>query len=302
MFFKKTGQKIRYLLRRHSFFYKVRYLLIVRFTKRELLDAEYSNKYVQESQIPAEFLAIIARLDLSKERTFESAKSIAFDLSHGHARGAGLSCDSLTVLRSIYSGQAGVCSDYSQVYLGLCIAAGIIVREWGVIEDYPVRPNVLGHAFNEIYSTEMNKWVFIDSFRSIIAYDNRAGLPLSVAEMIDLATSGRADQIEFHYIDLNQKGQESCPHAALYLNPGNIFFLISNNQVFKQDKFLRLPHLLPLPVLHILMWGSGIYQNYLIYTNRHNSALMQRKYSSLMSSLGLAPFVKRLSPKRFTSA
>jgi hypothetical protein len=292
MLIKKIRTKIKYLLRRHPFLYQIRFALITQFAPKEVFDSEYSNKYCEENEIPDEFLDIIVRLGLRKDKTFESAKRIALDLSQGHKRGAGLGCASITTLRLIYESKDGVCSDYSQVYLGLCIAAGIKAREWGVVDDLVMKPKTLGHAFNEIYSTEHNKWVFIDSNRSIYAVDKRTNLPLGVTEMVDLATSAQSDQVEFHSIDKDRWGKEGFPHADLYVNPDNVFFLLSHNCVFKQDKFLRWVDILPLPFLHMLILISGNYQRYLIYTNSQNMELMMRKFVSsqvvLASDLGKA--------------
>lgn len=275
---------IRYLFRRHPFFYRARFALITKFTDSNLFKHGFSKEYFDRSQIPQEFQNIIQRLELNSERTFLCAKKIAFDLSHGHRRGKGLSCDSVTALRSIYSGTGGCCSDYSQVFLGLCLAAGITVREWGMTVDFYLSPGSLGHAFNEIYSTEFDKWVFVDTDRSLYATNRETVQPLGVAEMIDLVTSARSDQIEFHYIDDDRKFQKSPPYQDIYLNPDNIFFLISNNYVFDQDYFLRWSFLVPLPFLHCLMFLSGNYEQYFVYTNSHNSELMKHKFRFLRKS------------------
>lgn len=211
-----------------------------------------------------------------------------------------MGCDSGTALRLIYDSKAGVCSDYSQVYLGLCIAAGIKVREWGISEDFSISQTSLGHTFNEIHSTEFNKWVFIDASRAIYATDKRTGVPLGVAEIVDLTTSALSDQIEFQYMDDDQRGKEYLSHADLYLNPSNIFFLFSNNCVFKQDKFLRWVSILPLPFLHILMLILGSYQRYFIYTNNYNRELMRCKFNLLKRSFRLTALRRVSSNKRYS--
>jgi hypothetical protein len=290
-------EKIRYLLRRHPFLYRVRFALITKFPRSAVFTNESSEEQVDQSKVPQEFQNVIERLEFSSDRTFQSAKKIAFDLCRGHRRGKGLGCDSVSALGSIYSGTGGCCSDYSQVYLGLCLAAGIKVREWGMNFDFDVSSKSLGHAFNEVHSTEFAKWVFIDSYRSLYATDLQTDQPLGVTEMIDLVTSGMSDQIEFHYIDEDRKSQKSPQYQDVYLNPTNIFFLISNNHVFHQDNFLRWSRVLPLPFLHGLMFVSGNYQQYFVYTNRHNRELMKDKFRFLQQSFYRGAFRKIASNK-----
>lgn len=285
-------QKLGNLLRRHPFLYRVRFVLISNFADEEFFDNEYSDRYCQKGRIPDEFFDVISLMNVEKDGTFESAKKIAFDLSHGHRRGRGLGCDSVTALKLIYDSKAGVCSDYSQVFLALCAAAGIRVREWGINKDFL---SGFGHAFNEIHSTEHNKWVFIDAYRSIYAVDKDSGAPLGVTEIVDLTASKVSERIEFHYIDVDLQNEESISHSDLYLNADNIFFSMSNNYIFEQDKFLKWINILPLLLLHVLMLVSGSYQSYDVYTNCHNRKIIRRKFNTLKNSF-LPGVFRQVSP------
>jgi len=218
----RVHKRLRYLLTRHPLFYRVRFAWRARLGSKEIFRDECSNDHCRENEIPADFRRVVSRLRSGGGGTFEKAKKIAFDLSHGHRAGRGLSCDSVKALRVIYDGGGGICSDYSQVYLGLCIAAGIRAREWGVCDD--LRTPSLGHTCNEVYSTEHDKWVFIDTFNSIYAEDRMEHLPLSVTEVVDSITALRPRQIEFQHIDAERIGQAVVPLTDLYLQPSNIFF------------------------------------------------------------------------------
>jgi hypothetical protein len=242
---------------------------------------ECSNKYCDEREIPDDFCKFTSRLQIIGDKAFESAINIAFSLSRGHKRGRGLSCDSRTSLNLIHNGGAGVCSDYAQVFTGLCIAAGIKVREWGMCNDF-VRIN-LGHSFNEVFSNEFGKWIFIDAYRSVFATCRGNEVPLGIREIIDLTTQNLYDQVHFHEIDQNHRGAGRFTLSDIYLNPDNIFFLLSNYNVFGQDKVLKWGNILPLPLLHILLLLHGKYQRFNIYTNDQSLEAMIGKLNSVKS-------------------
>jgi len=58
----------------------------------------------------------------------------------------------------------GSCSDYTEAYMGLCLAGGVPVREWGIT------PNELkgygGHSTIEIFDSKKGAWGVIDPFVS----------------------------------------------------------------------------------------------------------------------------------------
>ena len=276
------------LLNRHPLLYRLRFALITSMEDKEIFNRKDLWPDHATPNIPAVFIKKVHSLKLDKSDHFESAKAIAFDLSRGHKRGHGIGRDSSTALDLIYTGRAGVCSDYSQVFLGLCYAAGILAREWGVTEDLVVKHDTLGHSFNEVYSPCLGKWVFIDPSRSIYATNRATGAPLGATELIDFTTSGTDSQVLFHYIDRAREGKESCPNNDVYLNFNNIFFLITNNNIFEQDRFLSWADFFPLPLLHAIMILCGKYQRFIIYTNRDNESIMVRKFRLLRESLAPA--------------
>lgn len=256
---------IKKVLRRDTSLNEIRHALITRIGKDEIFQTESSNRSVRRSSIPSEYLEIVSCLSLSPALTWGSALAIAFDLAQRCEPGNGLSCDSVKALKLIYSRNGGICSDVSQVFTGLCIAAGISVREWGVEEDFVAKK---GHAFNEVFASEYGKWVFLDAFKSLYARVDDSTSPLSVAELVDRVTTGHGDKIEMVYFGPADKRAECMANIShYYLNPANVFFLLSNNNVFGQDLLLRWAHVVPLAVLHALMLAVGIYPRFAIYTN-----------------------------------
>ena len=258
-------QRLHKILRRHTSLSQIRHALITRIGDENTFSSESANRSVRKGSIPSEYLHVVSDLPLSPARTFDSAKVIASDLAQRKVLGDGLSCDSVTALRLVYSGQGGICSDVSQVFTGLCIAAGIQVREWGVCDDFAGKR---GHTFNEIFSSEHNKWVFLDAHKSLYAKTRGCESPLSVAELINLVTAGEHEKIEMIYIGRIENQHECTSNVAMYyFNPKNVFFLIVNNNVFGQDLFLGWADRVPLAVLHALMLVLRIYPRFAVYTN-----------------------------------
>ena len=86
----------------------------------------------------------------------------------------------------------GYCSDYTAVYLGLALAAGVTAREWAFSFD---GFGGHGHALIEIFDRQRNKWLFLDVYNNVHAVDAASGEPLSALEFRDFALGRRAAPI-----------------------------------------------------------------------------------------------------------
>ena len=259
-------KRIKYYIRRWPLYYRLRYFLILRIGTRELFESEDCNRYCPQGKIPEDFLSGAAGIRRPKNKSLQGAINIAYDLSHGHSRGRGLGYCPSDCLKIIYSGGGGVCSDYTQVFTGLCLGADIRVREWGVSFDNCKGDN--GHAFCEIFSTEHKKWVFIDPYKSFWVSLKSDDIPLSAIELINLSQKELSSSINLNGIDRDHFNQYRDSVLELYNFSENIFFLLSNNRIFDQAKFLRYGKIIPSPfhpILHILMIIFGCYQRFNIY-------------------------------------
>lgn len=267
-------------MRRWGAFYYLRFRLITRIGPPQVFETENINRFCDPRKIPAEYRQVIARLELEGLTDFEKAKRIAFDLSYGHPRGAGLGCDSVTALHSIYHLGEGVCSDYAQVFTGLCLAADLKVREWGLCDDFV--DIKIGHSFCEVWCKELQEWVFIDPSRSVYALDTLDGSLLSATRLIDLSTSGQKERVLLKQIDSTYKLPTGRIFGGIYHNGENIFFLLSQNAIFRQDPILSL-RFFPLIVRHGLLYLMGEYYRYEIYANSANRSLMEDKLRKLQN-------------------
>jgi hypothetical protein len=174
-------------------------------------------------------------------------------------------------LHAINRGRGGSCSDWAQVYGGLCAAAGIPVREWGLCDSFTAMR--VGHAFNEIFSAEYGKWVMVDPFVSM--YATLDGTPLGVTELVDYLEAGRGDDIEFHAIDETRRARVAELVALYFKKCGHLFFLTHYN-VFEQDRIVRAFGWLPTSLLHSLLLVAGRYQRFWLYTNPVNRSQVEQ--------------------------
>jgi hypothetical protein len=140
--------------------------------------------YAAENEpAPAEFQQIVQalRFDASDETELDRALAIARHLTNGDVTtGEAIQSNTLSAYKAITERNRGYCADYTQVFNALNLASGVPVREWGMSFDGFSGD---GHAFSEIYDSQLGKWVFIDSFYSFYVVDPITKVPLSVLEL-----------------------------------------------------------------------------------------------------------------------
>ena len=67
-------------------------------------------------------------------------------------------------LFDIISRGKGICSDYTEAYISLCLSIGVPVREWCITPD--LLKGKGGHSLVEIYDSMKGEWGIIDPFIS----------------------------------------------------------------------------------------------------------------------------------------
>jgi len=257
---------------------RLRYALIARIGSARMFGAWPRRRILRPRPIPDLLRRTIRRLDLADIGTFEAAKRIARYLSRGHPRGKCVSTHLAGALEAIRRHRGGCCSDFAQVYVGLCVAAGVSVREWGLCDGFTTMR--IGHCFNEVFSTEHGKWALVDPFLSVYATSGGSE-PLSVTEMVDTVAAGRGDDVEFHWIDEAQRTKAARMASQYYLDADNLFFLTGHYNVFEEDRLLRAVSWLPTSVLHSLLMLLGRYHRFWLYTNASNRVRVEREIATV---------------------
>src|SRR5580765_6732411 len=115
---------------------RLRYALIARIGSARIFGEWPRRRVFRPRRVPPLFQRVVRRLDLAGADTLETAKRIAVYLSRGHPRGRCLSTHLTAALEAIRHHCGGCCSDYAQVFVGLCAAAGVAAREWGLCDGF----------------------------------------------------------------------------------------------------------------------------------------------------------------------
>lgn len=277
---------LRFRLNRHPLLYQVRYALVLRLGPEEIFRRV---EPIRRSRVPRAYADRVRDFD-AQAGSFAAARRIAHALSAGHPRGPGMGVDSVRALAAILAGGRGVCSDYTQVFLGLCTAAGVAAREWGICAGFDA--SGVGHTVTEVYATEHGKWVTIDPFFSLYPTRREDALPLSVVELAELAAADRTGEVRLVDIDPEGgAGERRERWIERYLRPEHHFFLLVGNDVFRQDRFLRLVGKLPIPAVHLLMLLSGNYPRFHLYlpeASRERTEKEVRRLRRRLAGVGLA--------------
>lgn len=197
---------------------------------------------------PDYFTAIVDKV-LSPEARQGSALDQAILLAH-HLRatshhGDPIQANTRETYEKIISGQGGYCSDYTQAFNALALAAGLKVREWGFTWEDMAN----GHAFNEIWDPALGKWVLIDAFVSFYAVDAATGVPMSALEF-RAALLGEPGAAEARIVPIvaERFGFKSPEKAMEWYRRGvpQMFLLLGNN-VFSYDANPIIQMTEPLP-------------------------------------------------------
>ncbi|MFT6915440.1 MAG: hypothetical protein ACJAWL_001747 [Motiliproteus sp.] len=146
-------------------------------------------------------------------------------VEHLRARGpkdGALQTNTQDAFQRILSSGEGYCADYIQVINALAYAAEIPAREWGMSFD---GFGGWGHAFSELYSNHLQKWVFVDVFNGFYATTTGSEIPLSVQEFRQQLTQA-PQALSIHRLKQGRFGMRSDQTALDYYQRGvNQFYL-----------------------------------------------------------------------------
>ncbi|HMK06393.1 MAG TPA: hypothetical protein VK476_02620 [Flavobacterium sp.] len=224
-------------LKRHPFFYYVRYILLSRnHHEKNAENIGCLNDINNIEDVPALYFEVNTQINVTpKMGTFEKALEIGAFLRNTIKGGPGLGLSSDKTLEKMLAGNGGVCSDFSQIFNLFCFINSIKVKEWGCVDRlYDSR---FGHAFNEIYSTEHQKWIAIDIHKGIY-FTAVDGKPLSTIELFKNLRNGK--ELQFTFISDYQPNDMRRIHSVY--SKSTLPFVISNYKNKENDYFLNKYH------------------------------------------------------------
>jgi hypothetical protein len=243
--------------RRHPLLYKIRFRILskkVTFDKIESFCYNTLNKTADVPTIYFELNPLIFANIESVSSDLDKAKLIAVWLRNFIKGGPGLGKSSDTTLRKMINGEGGVCSDFSQVYNNFCVINDLKVKEWG-LKIFSCDSSICGgHAFNEIYATELKKWVLIDVSKSVLFYCKNKKVPLSVFDLIHL----KKEKQKIFFSSFNEKTMPDTKRITdLYFTSDSSPFVITNYHNKTYDSYLNTLKFLPEPFAHGLLFLVG---------------------------------------------
>ncbi|TRX02725.1 transglutaminase-like domain-containing protein [Flavobacterium gawalongense] len=244
-------------LRRHPLLYEVRFRLLSKNVTIDRVENFCYNNINKTTDIPDIYFELnplifekikIALSDLDK------AKRIAIWLRNNIKGGPGLGKSSEMALRKMINGEGGVCSDFSQVFNNFCVINDLKVKEWGlkVLSKDPTLNG--GHAFNEVYSKEFQKWILIDVSKSLLFYPINPTIPLSIFDLVNLKNEN--EKVKFSCFNENTI-TDNKRITDIYITSNSSPFLITNYCNKTYDFYLDKLNFLPEPIVHGLLFLLG---------------------------------------------
>lgn len=251
------SKSLYWYLRRHPLLYKIRFRLVSKNSSIDSIENFCYNDINKKSNIPPLFFEInnlIFKDSIDDLADFEKALKIATWLKNNIKGGPGLGKSSTTALSKMIKGEGGVCSDFSQIYNNFCVINDLKVKEWGMKNLSNDSTVSGGHSFNEVYCKEFQKWIMIDTAKSIVFHYVDKNIPLSTFEFIQLKKD-------------NKKISPSNFNATISIcndNINNIFltssslpFVITNYNNKTYDYFLNKLDFFPESIIHGIVFLMG---------------------------------------------
>ena len=253
-------KKIFWVFKRHPFLYIARFKLLSKNSNVDDVNGYNYNLINSKKDIPLFFNEINEKIvaDYKPTSDFALVKHLSVWLQTEIKGGPGLSEPSDTALHIMLSGKGGVCSDMAQIFNNFCVINDIKVREWGTTRA-PFDKVYGGHSFNEVYSTDLNKWVLIDVYNSLLFFSDSDN-PLSVIELYQLLR--KKEPVQFKTFNAANIVEDSNV-VRNYFHPDTVPFLICNYSNKTYDTFLRYtrPHF-PVFVVHVILYMLGTSYHY----------------------------------------
>lgn len=265
-------RKLSWILRRHSFLYYARFRLLSHNSTKDEVDKETYNFYNPKTEIPQIYFEVNKKIfeGLDPKTDLEKAKHISSWLRKNIKGGSGLSLPSDIALSDMLEGKGGVCSDLSQVYNNFCVINDLLVKEWG-ITVIPFDKKYGGHAANEIFSKELNKWILIDVSRCITFYTFSKDKPLSALEVFYLDEGLKYDAF---FENVGDDTQIQNYYFNKYATP----FLISKYKNKTYDKYLKFfPSKTPIFLVHFYIFLIGKSYKYKFPLHDYRKMFKSRK-------------------------
>ena len=233
--------------------------------------------FMAEQRVPLpEFLSAVRAAGVdSQAGDWEKALALAGMLTRSAQDKGAISSDLVTTYRGIVDEGRGYCADFTSVYLGLAVAAGLFAREWAFSFD---GFGGHGHAVIEIFDRQRDKWVFLDVYNNVHAVDAASGQPLSALEFRDFALGRRPAPI----IRPNGPGRRPYSIEAklveYYRRGAGEWYLWWGNSAFTYDSHpaVRAAGRVSRPLEQLVAIAVGVHPRIKVLTTTENVRQLER--------------------------
>lgn len=267
----KFRKKIIWYFKRHPILYLTRFRLLSRNSRPEEVSTYSFNQLNKKEDIPNYFYEIneVIFFGGAFDSDFENVKKLAKWLHSHIPGGSGLSEPSDGALKLMLKGQGGVCSDMAQIFNNFCVINDLQVREWGTTRA-PFDLSYGGHAFNEVFCRDLNQWVLVDVYHSLLFYDE-VNRPLSALDLFERLRKGL--QVRHEVFGVYGRFEAGSVERN-FLNPHTVPFLICNYSNKTYDWFLgHFRKVLPVFVIHFVIFIMGKGYHYRFPIDNYKSVL-----------------------------
>lgn len=274
-------EKIVYYLKRHPLLYFIRYILLSKNSKDKNVDAiGCFNDYNTIETVPQLFFTVNAEINLdNSDDEVDRAIAIGKFLRKKIIGGGGIGLSSEKTLQNMLAGDAGVCSDFVQIFNIFCLINGIRVKEWGCVECF--YNSKFGHSFNEIYSTKLQKWIAIDIHKGIIFKDEKNNTYFAVVDLFRDLRRGNPLVIT-HYSDYVSPDLE---RTKLVYSSKSIPFLINNTENSAVDYYYnKFQNVVPSLIINTLLIVLGKNQTFIFVLDNYKLQLLPKSFQNLIPS------------------
>jgi hypothetical protein len=178
--------------------------LNINWTRMIIPDSINALEYLELKKYVMKNIEFHARKE--PERFFELMTWVSSRWPHDGWNEAPDSLNSLDILKNAEKGEKYRCVEYGKVLKDVLLAFGYISRAVGLKSpDAAYGGAGMGHVATEVWSDNLNKWIFLDPQFNI--YAKYVATPLNIYELYYLKKDGRLDETDF--ISLNaETGKE----------------------------------------------------------------------------------------------
>ena len=221
-----------------------------------------------------EMLTILSDLEITKDdNSIDKAKKITLSFS----KNGGYPIHSIDLKKKInkLSQSKGWCSDHSEAFIAVSHLFGLKTRE--VHNSY--------HTFNEFYSDEYKKWIWIDSQFALMAYEKN--IPLNLLEIKKLYDLDK--KLEWKcFGDSNFYLFDHKVSSLVYYDEKEDFevlMLTNGNNVFENDIENKKLSLFHKTIRQLILLTKGIQPEYKIFHTYKGEKLKLLETTKIIANL-----------------